>query len=323
MKTTLLSLAAAATIALSGVATAGEVNLYTSNSEDSVAMALDVIREKTPDITVNVIAGSSGSLLRRIEAEKESTVADLFWSSGFSTLAEFSNLFEKYDSPEVENLLPALQAKDNPWTGTNTHVMVLMVNKDVLEGEAPKSWQEIMGDSWKSKITMADPANSSSAYAQLYGIYSLYGEEGVRKLASIVELQGDTSGAYKAVAQGEYPVGLTMEYAAQRYVAGGQKEISVVYPTDGTFLSPEGLALIANGPNPEDAKRVYDLLLSHDMQEGLVGLTYRRPSRADLDEALKSSGLPVMNEIKIIDVDQDKAGSDRELLLELWAQARG
>jgi iron(III) transport system substrate-binding protein len=323
MKTALFNLTAAATFLISGVAVAGDVNLYTSNSEDSVAMALDVIREEAPDIKVNVIAGGSGSLLRRIDAEKDSAIADLFWSSGFSTLAGFSNLFVKYDSGEVDSLIPALQAKDDPWTGTNTHVMVLMINRDVLEGDAPTTWQDIMNVKWQDKVTMADPANSSSAYAQLYGIYMMYGEEGVRKLASIVETQGSTSGVYKAVAQGEYPVGMTMEYAAQRYVAGGQEEISLVYPEDGTFLSPEGLALIANGPHPDDAKRVYDLLLSKRMQEELVGLTLRRPSRDDLDEAIKHSGLPLMGDLKIIDVDQDKAGTDRDMLLDLWAQARG
>ncbi|MBN9673697.1 extracellular solute-binding protein [Roseibium aggregatum] len=323
MKVTLLNIAAAAMIAFSGVASAGEVNLYTSNSEDSVALALDIIREKAPDIKVNVIAGGSGSLLRRIDAEKDATVADLFWSSGFSTLTGFSNLFAKYDSPEVDNLYPALQAKDAPWTGTNTHVMVLMVNKDVLEGDAPTSWQDIMDESWKGKVTMADPANSSSAYAQLYGIYTLYGEEGVQRLADVVETQGSTSGVYKAVAQGEYPVGMTMEYAAQRYVVGGQQEIDVLYPEDGTFLSPEGLALIANGPNPEDAKRVYDLLLSQKMQAALVGLTLRRPSRIDMDGALQFSGLPLMKDLKIIEVDQGEAGANRDMLLELWAKARG
>lgn len=323
MKTALFNLTAAAALLISGTAMAGDVNLYTSNSEDAVAMALDVIREEAPDIKVNVIAGGSGSLLRRIEAEKDSTAADLFWSSGFSTLAGFSDLFVKYNSAETENLLPALQAKDDPWSGTNTHVMVLMINDDVLEGDAPGTWTDILDAKWKGKVTMANPANSSSAYAQLYGIYTMYGEEGVKKLASIVEMQGSTSGVYKAVAQGEYPVGMTMEYAAQRYVAGGQKEIHLVYPKDGTFLSPEGLALIANGPHLKDAKRVYDLFLSKKMQEGLVGLTLRRPSRNDLDEAIQASGLPLMRDLKIIDVDQKKAGADRDMLLELWAQARG
>ncbi|MCP1200021.1 extracellular solute-binding protein [Notoacmeibacter sp. MSK16QG-6] len=324
MKNLLIGLTAATALTLTGgIASAGEVNLYTSNSEDSVAMVLDKVREEAPDITLNVIAGSSGTLLRRIEAEKDNNVADLFWSSGFSTLAEFSELFEKYDSPEVDNLLPALQAKDDSWTGTNTHVMVLMVNEDIVGGEVPETWEDIMEESWKGKVTMADPANSSSAYAQLYGIYKLYGEKGVQKLAKVVELQGSTSGAYSTVAQGEFAVGMTMEYAAQRYVAGGQKEIKLVYPSDGTFLSPEGLALIKNAPHPDDAKRVYDLLLSQDMQAGLVGLTFRRPSRADLDEALQSSGLPLMKDIKIIDIDQSQAAADREMLLELWAKSRG
>lgn len=325
MNKIVLNTALAAMITLAGatLASAGEVNLYTSNSEDSVAMVLDKVRERAPDITINVIAGSSGTLLRRIEAEKDNNVADLFWRSGFSTLAEFTDLFQKYDSPEVYSLLPALQAKDDLWTGTNTHVMVLMVNEDVREGDAPGSWRDIMDETWKGKVTMADPANSSSAYAQLYGIYKLYGKEGVRKLADIVELQGSTSGAYKTVAQGEFAVGMTMEYAAQRYVAGGQKEIKLIYPSDGTFLSPEGLALIKNAPHPEDAKRLYDMLLSKDVQAGLVGLTFRRPSRADLDEALQSSGLPLMKDIKIIDIDQGKAAADREMLLDLWTKARG
>lgn len=324
MKTTLLNLTTAATLALTGSAFAGDVNLYTSNSEDSVEMALDIIREKAPDINVNIIAGGSGSLLRRIDAEQGAPSADLFWSSGFSTLANFTHVFNKYDSGEVSNLLPVLQAEDKPWTGTNTHVMVLMINESQLDGAtAPATWEDVMSDSWKGKVTMSDPANSSSAYAQLYGIWTIYGEEGVNKLASVVETQGKTSGVYKAVAQGEYPVGLTMEYAAQRYVAGGQDEIKLIYPTDGTFLSPEGLALIKDGPNAADAKRVYDLFLSHDLQEAVFGISYRRPSRADLTDAIKNSGLPAMADVNIIEIDQNKAGEDREMLLEIWAKARG
>ena len=37
------------------------------------------------------------------------------------------------------------------------------------------------------------------------------------------------------VGQGEYPIGLTFESNAYTYVAGGQKEIKLVYPADGTF----------------------------------------------------------------------------------------
>jgi iron(III) transport system substrate-binding protein len=319
----LLAVSAALSVPLSHAAQAGDVNLYTSNSEDAVALVLDALAEQAPDIKVNVIGGGSGSLLRRIDAEKSAPAADLFWSSGFSTLAGFSGLFSDYESAEVEALLPSLQAKEDPWTGTNTHVMVLMINADVLEGAAPISWEDLTDLAWQGKVTMADPANSSSAYAQLFGIYQLYGEEGVRKLASVVEVQGSTSGVYKAVAQGEYPVGMTMEYAAQRYVAGGQDEISLTYPTDGTFLSPEGMALIKDGPNPEDAKRVYDILLSHDLQQQLFELTFRRPSRGDLDEAIAASGLPLMKDITVIDVDQTAAGDARERLLDLWTEARG
>ena len=49
---------------------------------------------------------------------------------------------------------------------------------------------------------------------------------------------------YKGVAAGEYAAGMTLEYAAQEYVAGGQKEIRLVYPAEGSYLAPEGMFII-------------------------------------------------------------------------------
>lgn len=91
------------------------------------------------------------------------------------------------------------------------------------------------------------------------------------------------------------------------------------------FVAPTSgrVTLIKDSLNPEDAKRVYDLLLSKNLQQQLFELTFRRPSRGDLDEAIAASGLPLMKDIKIIDVDQTVAGDERERLLELWSEARG
>jgi iron(III) transport system substrate-binding protein len=42
-------------------------------------------------------------------------------------------------------------------------------------------------------------------------------------------------------------VGITIESSAYEFVVGGQKEIKLVYPSEGTYLGAEGMFII-KGP---------------------------------------------------------------------------
>src|SRR5690606_26434827 len=108
---------------------------------------------------------------------------------------------------------------------------------------------------------------------------------------------------YKSVANGEYPIGVTMEYAAHAYVAGGQKEIKLVYPTEGAFVAPEAVAVIKNPKSGADAAhKLYDMLLSREVQEAGLVETFRRPTRNDIDVA-KLTDLPNLSDIKVFETD--------------------
>ena len=110
----------------------------------------------------------------------------------------------------------------------------------------------------------------------------------------------------EGVAKGEFAVGMTMEYAAQEYVAGGQKDIQIVYPVEGTFIAPEGMALVKNSPNPAEARKFYDFLASRETQEMLFRKFYRRPVRDDVDTT--KIGLPATTQFKVKPID-DANGS--------------
>ncbi len=46
---------------------------------------------------------------------------------------------------------------DGIWTGTNTHVMVFMINERQLRGmEAPTTWSDIFDPKWAGKIVMGE-----------------------------------------------------------------------------------------------------------------------------------------------------------------------
>lgn len=318
---------AAATAAFPALAqkdqTAGNVVIYTSNNQQAVQAVTDTAADLMPKIKISTITGGSGQLLRRIEAETGKTQADVFWSSSPNTLGAFKALYEPYKSPNAAAVPADLSEPGNLWTAANIHVVVAMLNTSQLGGNAkPKTWTDLLDPKWKGKIIIADPANSSTAYTIIWGVKTLLGAEGLKKLAANVTVTAQAPTVLRAVAQGEYAVGLTFESNAYAYVAGGQKDIELLYPEDGTFTSPESLVLIKGAPAGEAAKKVYDLLLAKETQIALLEAAFRRPSRSDID-VTKHVKLPNLSAIKVAPIDEAEAARQRTAFLAEWVAAAG
>lgn len=300
---------------------ASAVTIYTSNNQQSVQAITDEGRRALPGLRLNFITGGSGQLLRRMEAEAAKPAADIFWSSSANTLGAFKALYEPYASTQLAAIAPNLRDASNLWTASNVHVVVLMVNTNQLGGRAqPKTWPELFDPAFKGKLVIADPANSSTAYTILWGVRQMLGAEALKKLAANTVVSGQAAAVLRSVAQGEYAIGLTFESNAYAYVAGGQREIALVYPSDGTFTTPEFLVLAKNGPNPAGARRVFDHIVSKEVQVALLEAAFRRPSRTDIDVA-KIVKLPNIADIKVFAIDEDDAAAKRAAFLAEWTAA--
>lgn len=303
-------------------AMATDAVVYTSNNVQTIDTALDVARKVDPGLNIQKVTSGTGALMKRIEAEAANPLGDVVWGGGFGTMAAFRQNFESYDSEEAKGIDDSFIGPDNLWAGTNAHVMIIMVNERQLRGEeAPKSWSDLFDPKWKGKIIIGDPASSGSAYDQIYGIHQLYGTEGLQKLAKNVDVSKSSGQVYKSVANGEYTIGVTMEYAAYAYIAGGQQGISIVYPEDGAFVAPEAVAVIKNPKNGEGAAhKLYDTLLSKAVQEAELVQNFRRPTRSDIDVAALTK-LPNLADIKVEATDPMKAAADYNTVIAGWQEA--
>ncbi len=296
---------------------AEQVVLYTTLNSQSVETANDMAREKMPGVRPSAVVGGSSQLLKRIEAEAAKPKSDLFWTSSANIMNAYRALFEPYLSPEAAAIPGTLHGPDKLWTAANIHIVVAMVNARQLPGAAPASWADLADPRFKGKIIIGDPGNSSTAYTALWGIERVLGDAGLKALARNVSVSTSASHVVRSVGQGEYAVGITFESTAYPYVAGGQKEIGIMYPEDGTFTVADNMALVKGGPNPKAARRMYDLLLSRDMQLALLQNAYRRPSRNDIDVS-KHLDMPPLADIKIVPVDEAEASAGREAFLARW-----
>jgi len=298
---------------------ASTVVLYTSNKTDIVEFLTSQFEQET-GITVSVVRAGTGSLMQRIAAESENPLSDVFWSGSVGTLKAFEQYFAEYRSPEDAAIPSEYLSPNGLWASCMAHVMVIMYNKDLISpSDVPTTWEDLFNPKWQGKIAMGNPETSGSSYAQFYGILDLYGWQGIRKLAKNVIIQEHSSSVYKNVYLGEYPIGITMEYAAYGYIAGGANNIGIVYPSEGTILDPEGVALIKGGPNPNEGKKFYDWLLSKPVREEIFTKFFRRPVRTDIDVTSIASELPAMKDINIaVSTTDDEVSSRRDRVLLQW-----
>lgn len=300
---------------------AGNAVVYTSNNQQSVQSITDVGRQRLSNVRFNFVTGGSAVLLRRMEAEAAKPAADIFWSSSANTLGAFRGLFESYKSPEAATIPASLAEPANLWTASNLHVVTLMTNRNHLGGNAePKVWSDILDPRWKGKLIIADPANSSTAYTILWGVRQMLGADALRRLAANVVVTSAAATVLRSVAQGEYSIGLTFESNGYAYVAGGQREIKLVYPEDGTFTTPEFLVLAKNAPNGATARAAFDHIISRDVQIALLENAFRRPSRGDIDVS-RHADLPNIASIKVFPLDEEDAATKRNDFLAEWSAA--
>ena len=303
---------------VTSMAHAQTVVLYSSNNTETIETALNVVKKKVPSLTVQQVTGGTGSLMKRIQAEAKNPRGDVLWSGGFGTLGAYKELLEPYKSPDLAAIPAQFRGPDNLWVGTNLHVMVLMVNERQLKGmAAPTTWSDLMKPEWKGKFAVTDPSKSATSYMLVYGLLQQFGKDGLEKIAANAVVTSSSGTTYKGVASGEYPVGLTIEYAAQEYVAGGQKEIKLVYPSEGSYLAPEGMFIVKGAKNMEAAKTLYNGLMSKEVQEALLIKNFRRPTRTDIAVS-KLTSLPDLKSIKVFPLDQDKASQEYDQLVALW-----
>jgi iron(III) transport system substrate-binding protein len=300
------------------LAQAQTVVLYSSNNTETIEAALNVSKKKMPSLNVQQVTGGTGALMKRIQAESQNPRGDILWSGGFGTLGAYKELMEPYKSPDLAAIPEEFRGPNNLWVGTNVHLMVIMVNEKQLKGlPVPKTWSDLMKPEWKGKFAITDPSKSATAYLLVYGLLKQFGREGLEKIAANAVVTASSGSTYKGTAMGEYPVGLTIEYAAQEYVAGGQKEIRLVYPSEGSYLAPEGMFIIKGAKNAEAARSFYNILLSREMQQELLIKSFRRPTRSDI-EVSKLTSLPDLKSVKIFPLDQALASEEYEQLVSLW-----
>ncbi len=312
------AIAAAFSITAS-VAVADTITVYTA-APQNIVDALVPWYEKTSGNDVEIIKAGSGELLNRLTAESSKPLADVIWSVD-GTVVDFNpDLFEPYSSVHNDAVLPSLSTSDL-WSPFTAIVMVFVVNEGKLgELAMPTSWTDLAKPEYDDLISSARADKSGSAYIQFATVLQAFGSEeagwDVYKGMLGNFVLSDSSGAVpRFVNDGELPIGVTLEDAALRYKLGGGP-VTIVYPSEGTTLVPDAMALVSGGPNADGGKEFIDFMLSPEAQTVVADLG-RRPVRSDV---ASNELLAPITDLPTIDYDMGWAADNRARIVEAWGE---
>ena len=297
----------------------GNLVVYSPHDADPLNAGVEMFRQAYPNINVEVIAAGTGELCQRVVAESANPQGDVLWGGGADTLAAYTDYFAPYVCANDDVIGEAYKAADDLWIGESPLPMVFIYNKTLIdEADVPTTWEGLCDESLKGQIAFASPAKSGSAYTQLCTM--LFSQPTLDEGWALVEkfianldgkIQDSSGNCHKLVASGEYVLGVTIEKSAVLY--NDNPDIGYVYPEKNSAV-PDGVALIKNCPNEENAKLFIDFVTSLECQTAQNADWARRPVRSDLTPV----GLCELSELDLGDYDFAYAATEKESIVEKW-----
>ena len=297
----------------------GSLVVYSPHDADPLNAGVAMFQAAYPDIDVQVIAAGTGELCQRIVAESENPQGDVLWGGGADTLAGYVDYFDAYVCANDDVIGDAYKDADDMWIGESPLPMVFIYNKNLIaEEDVPKTWDDLCNEALKGKIAFASPAKSGSAYTQLCTMLFSKDtiDEGWELVAKFIKnldgkIQDSSGNCHKLVASGEYAVGVTIEKSAVLY--NDNPDIAYVYPEKNSAV-PDGVALIKNCPNPDNAKLFIDFVTGLECQTAQNADWARRPVRSDLTPV----GLVGLDTLDLGNYDFAYAAKNKAEIVEKW-----
>lgn len=290
--------------------------IFTSHKEQVYRPVIEEFERRT-GVWVELETGGTATLLDRIAAGESG--CDLMFGGGADSLSAYAECFTSYTSPNAAHIAPEYDLGEGVWTPFSLVPIVLIYNPKLVRQNLPESWSSLLNDGWRGRIAFADPAVSGSSYTALCTFLQVIGGDEEATLAALYRnldgrLIADSGGVVNAVADGSCYIGVTLEENARKAIEEGL-DVAIVYPAEGTSVLPDGAAIVRGCAHEENAQRFLDFLLLPETQECLAEETGRRSVCHD-----SASVLP---ELAVVSYDLERAGRERQSLLETWRALRG
>jgi iron(III) transport system substrate-binding protein len=274
------SVATTLAVAAVGLLAAGPVaaqkttlTVYTALETDQLKAYQEGFAKAQPDIEIVWVRDSTGVITAKLIAEKANPKADVVMGVAATSMAVFDNegMLVPYAPQGLARLAPEFRDAKNPpaWVGMDVWGATICFNTvEAAKRNIPKpeTWKDLTKPAYKGQIVMPHPASSGTGFFDVTAWLQIYGEaEGWKFMdglhENIAQYMHSGSRPCAAAANGEYVVGISFEYRANREKAQG-KPIDLVFPKEGLGWDLEAIGIHKGTKNLAAAQKLLDWSIS-------------------------------------------------------------
>ncbi|WP_274424962.1 ABC transporter substrate-binding protein [Chelativorans sp. YIM 93263] len=286
------------------IAQDGTITVYTSQPTEQMEAVIAAFNEDYPDVTVELFRSGTTEVMTRLQSEIAAgdVQADVVLIADAVAMTQLKNQDQLYayeDAP-VENLPASVVDPDMTFFGTKLITTGIVYNTDLVE-EAPTSWADLTDSEVASGLIMPSPLYSGAAVIHVGTIVQQpeLGWDFYETLADNGAVAGQGNGSViEAVARGEKPYGIIIEYMALNAKAEGSP-VDFVFPEEGVTSITQPVAIIEGTDNLEAAQAFVDWQLSETAQEQSVAQGYF----PIYDGVEPPAGYPQVSSLSILEAD--------------------
>ncbi|MGV8853851.1 MAG: extracellular solute-binding protein [Devosia sp.] len=274
-------------------AQSGEVNIYSYREQSLLQPLLDTFTAET-GIKTNVLYAGDG-LLERVAAEGELSPADVVVTVDIGNLvsAKERGLTQKITAPTLDERVPSqFRDADDNWTALSLRARVFYVSKDRVDATA-LTYEDITKPEWKGRLCTraGDHAYNIGLIAQRIAAKGL---DATRSWLTAVRdnlamppsgndrenVKNIMAGTCDLAIGNTYYMGLMLNNDAEPEQKLWAASARIIYPDtdgDGTQVNVAGGLITKYAPNPGNANKLIDFLLSDEAQAIYADTNYEYP----------------------------------------------
>ena len=312
-----------------GVATAGDLNVYTALEDDELAVYIPAFEKAHPDIKLNIVRDSTGIVTAKLLAEKDNPVADVVWGTAATSLLVCDDLgmLKGYNPAGVEKVKKGMKDMQNDpvhWVGIKAWVTGIVGNTIEMKNKGltlPVSYADLLKPEYEGNLVMPNPASSGTGFLTVSAILQLKGEQAGWEYLdaldqNIAMYTHSGSKPAKMAGKGEFPIGISFAYRGFKQRSSGEPVV-VAFPAEGSGYDVEANALIKKPRIKDEAKTFLDWAIG---DEAMTMYAKVYPIVATDIKVDAPDGWPSDPMSVLIDNDLGWAAKNRQRILDEWTK---
>ena len=304
------------------------LNVYTALETDQLKAYQEGFNKAYPDIELQWVRDSTGVITAKLLAEKAAPKADVIMGVAATSMGIFDaeGMLQPYAPVGLARIAPQYRDASSPpaWVGMDVWGATICFNTaEAAKRNIPKpeTWKDLTKPVYKGQIVMPHPASSGTGYFDVTAWLQVYGEADGWKFMdglheNIAQYMHSGSRPCAAAANGEYVVGISFEYRANKEKAQG-KPIDLVFPKEGLGWDLEAIGIYKGTKNLAAAQKLMDWAAS-DAAMALYAKNFAIVAVTSQSQPLPN--VPANYGSMLVKNDFDWASKNRDKILAEWSK---